>query len=330
MSKRTWILFAAVGFMWGLPYLFIKVAVSELSPATVVFARCAIGVALLLPLAVYRREIRSTLRHWKAVLAFSLIEVCIPWLALGYAEQELSSSLTGLLIAAVPIAGAAVAAFSGSEPLDRTRVAGLVAGFVGVGALVGLDPGSAGFVSVGAVTLTVIGYTVGPIILSRYLADQPGIGVIALSLTIAAIIYAPFVLLNPPTGPISGDVVLAMLGLGVVCTAIAFVAFFALVSDVGPARAVVVAYFNPAVAIALGVIFLNEPFTIATAAGFALIIGGSVLATRPGRKSVDRRELEDVPRVREAGAEPDYEGTLPGLGFAVADDPLDGHRNRSR
>ncbi|CAM3733407.1 DMT family transporter [Smaragdicoccus niigatensis] len=267
--------------MWGLPYLFIKISVAELSPAAIVFARCAIGVVLLLPLAVYRRQIGPVLQHWKPLAAFAIIEICVPWLMLGYAEQKLSSSLTGLLIAAVPIVGAAVAALSGAERLGPARIGGLVAGFVGVAALVGLEVGAAGALPVLAVSLAVVGYTVGPIILSKYLASQPGTAVIALSLAFAVVVYAPFVALDPPRLPVSSSVVLALIGLGVICTAASFIAFYALVGEVGPARAVVVAYVNPAVAIGLGVGLLDEPFTVGTAVGFALIIGGSVLATRP-------------------------------------------------
>ncbi|MCE5289130.1 MAG: EamA family transporter [Nocardiaceae bacterium] len=274
-------LFSTVGLMWGLPYLFIKISVAELSPAAIVFARCAIGVVLLLPLAIYRRQIGPVLQHWKPLAAFAIIEICVPWLMLGYAEQKLSSSLTGLLIAAVPIVGAAVAALSGAEQLGPARIGGLVAGLVGVAALVGLDVGAAGALPVLAVSLAVVGYTVGPIILSKYLANQPGTAVIALSLAFAVVVYAPFVALDPPHLPVSSSVVLALLGLGVICTAASFIAFYALVGEVGPARAVVVAYVNPAVAIALGVGLLDEPFTAGTAIGFALIIGGSVLATRP-------------------------------------------------
>lgn len=297
MSRRAWLLFSAVGLMWGLPYLFIKISVAELSPAAIVFARCAIGVILLLPLAVYRRQIGPALAHWKPLVAFAIIEICVPWLMLGYAEQRLSSSLTGLLIAAVPIVGAAVAGLSGAERLGPARIGGLVAGFVGVAALVGLDVGAAGALPVLAVSLAVVGYTVGPIILSKYLANQPGTAVIALSLAFAVVVYAPFVALDPPQMPVSSSVVLALIGLGVICTAASFVAFYALVGEVGPARAVVVAYVNPAVALALGVGLLDEPFTAGTAIGFALIIGGSVLATRPSAPAGSATKPQPAPLV---------------------------------
>lgn len=272
-----------MGVLWGVPYLLIKVAIDELAPATLVFGRTAIGAALLLPIAVRRGHVRTVLRRWKPLVAFTVIEVCVPWLMLGYAEQRVSSSLTGLLIAAVPLVGAVMVTVLGDDRLDSRRILGLGVGFSGVVALVGFDVGASNLWAVGAIACVVIGYAVGPIILARYLSGMPGLGVIAVALTGAAVVYAPVAAVQWPSTTPSGDVVLAVAGLGVFCTATAFVLFYELIGEVGPARATVITYVNPAVALVLGVIVLDETFTATTALGFALILLGCIPATATNR-----------------------------------------------
>lgn len=283
MSRRGWTLFLAMGAIWGIPYMLIKIAVDEMSPSTIVLARCAVGAALLLPLAAKRGYLRPLLPHWRPLLAFTLIEVCIPWLLLGYAEQDLSSSLTGLLIAAVPLVGAVLVWSTGAERPGPRRVAGLLVGFAGVAALVGFDVQAGSPTPVLAVAGVAVCYAVGPIILSRWLSHLPGLGVMAASLTVAALVYAPIGTLQWPDETPSEEALLSLLALGVVCTAAAFVVFFALIAEVGPSRATVITYINPAVALLLGVMVLDERVTAVTAAGFGLILVGSVLATSRDR-----------------------------------------------
>ncbi|SEE61374.1 DMT family transporter [Jiangella alba] len=279
MSRRGWILFVALGIIWGIPYMLIKVAVDELSPASIVLARTAIGAALLLPLAARRGYLRPLLPHWRMLLAFTLIEICIPWYLLGYAEQELSSSLTGLLVAAVPLVGAVLVWAMGTERPGRRRLAGLLVGFAGVAALVGFDVEASSPAPVLAVAGTAVCYAVGPIILARWLSQLPGLGVMAASLTASAVLYLPLGLAQWPGEALSGEVWLSVTGLGVVCTVAAFLVFFALVAEVGPSRATVITYVNPAVALLLGVAVLDERITVFTGVGFGLILIGSVLAT---------------------------------------------------
>jgi drug/metabolite transporter (DMT)-like permease len=280
MSRRGWILFAAMSVIWGIPYLMIKVAVEELSPATLVLARCAIATALLLPIALLRGQIRPLLPRWKPLLAYTAVEICGPWLLLGFAEQRLSSSLTGLLIAGVPMVGALLARLGpDKERLGRRRLAGLLVGLAGVGALVGFEAGAGDARAIVAAALVVIGYALGPAILARSLSDLPPLGVVAASLAIAAVAYLPAGIVAAPSAWPSAKVILAVLGLAVICTAVAFLIFFKLIAEVGPARSTVITYVNPAVAVLLGVLVLNEAFTAATAVGFALILLGSVLAT---------------------------------------------------
>lgn len=287
MSRRGWALFIAMSLIWGIPYLLIKIAVDELPPASVVFGRTTIGALLLLPLAAMRDQLRPVLRKWRPLVAFAIVEICVPWFMLGYAELRLTSSLTGLLVAAVPLVGAVLAKATGHEMLGSRRIIGLLIGLAGVSALVGFDVGSANASAVNAVAVVAVCYAVGPMILARYLSELPGLGVVACSLLIAAVLYTPVGLAGWPS-TLQADTGVAIIGLAVICTATAFVVFFRLIAEVGPARATVITFVNPAVALALGVIILSEPVSIATGVGFVLILAGSVLATSRDRQPVSR------------------------------------------
>lgn len=283
MSRRGWVLFLAMGVIWGIPYLLIKVAVEEFPPAALVLARTMLAAALLVPIAAINGHLRPLLPYWRPMLAYTVIEICIPWLLLGYAEQRLSSSLTGLLVAAVPLVGAVLVRVTGQERLQRRRVVGLLVGFAGVASLVGFDVDAANLGSVLAILGVAFCYALGPLILSRHLSGLPGLGVVAASLALTAVIYLPFGGSQWPAGPISVQAWLAVISLAVVCTAVAFLVFFQLVAEVGPARSTVITYVNPAVALLLGVIVLDESFTVATVVGFGLILVGSVLSTARDR-----------------------------------------------
>jgi drug/metabolite transporter (DMT)-like permease len=282
MTKRGWTLFAAMCVIWGIPYLLIKVAVDELSPAFLVLARTTLAALLLLPIAAMRGELRPLTRAWAAVLAFAAIEIALPWLLLGMAEREISSSLTGLLIAAVPLVAAVIARTTGArERLGAQSGIGLLLGFVGVAAIVGVSIEGASAAPIAQVALVAVCYAVGPVILQRYLADLPALGVIAASLAVTAVVYAPIAAFSLPDGVPSATVVGSVAGLAVVCTAVAFLVFFALIAEIGPMRATVITYVNPAVAAVLGVAILDETFTVGMGVGFVLVLAGSVLATRP-------------------------------------------------
>jgi drug/metabolite transporter (DMT)-like permease len=304
VSKRGWILFAAMGVIWGIPYLLIKVAVDEIAPSTLVLARTTIAALLLMPIALARGQVRALLPRWKPLALFAVVEICVPWLMLGFAEQQISSSLTGLLIATVPLVGALLARYGpAGDALDRRRVVGLLVGLAGVSALVGFEVQVDDWRAVVAIGVVAIAYAVGPLILSRHLADLPATGVMALSLLLSAVIYLPTGIAQAPDHWPSGKVVASIVALAVVCTAIAFLVFFALIAEVGPARATVITYVNPAVALLLGVVVLNESFTIATAVGFGLILLGSVLATARDRSGPRRRTTPRVPSARADAAD---------------------------
>ncbi|WP_067816694.1 DMT family transporter [Actinomadura kijaniata] len=281
MSRRGWVLFALMSVLWGIPYLLIKVAVeNDISVPGVVFARTALGALVLLPLAVRTGGFDKVRKHWKPVLAFAALEVLGPWALLSDAERTLSSGMAGLLIAAVPIVGVLAARATGdSERLGPLRWAGLLLGLGGVAVLAApqLDGGSAW--AVAEVALVVVGYATAPLILARKLGDVPSLTMTTACLGIAALIYAvPAALTAPATLP-PGRVLAALAVLGVASTAVAFVLFFELIREVGPTRAPVFTYVNPAVAVAAGVLFLGESLTWEIAAAFGLILCGSVLAT---------------------------------------------------
>jgi drug/metabolite transporter (DMT)-like permease len=270
--------------IWGIPYLFIRVAVAEISPATLVLARTALAAAILLPIALVRVDLRAVLARWRWVVAFAAIEIAIPWIALGSAEQYLSSSLTGLLIAGVPLVGTAIAlATGGADRLGRTGLVGLLIGLIGVAAIVGGDYATSDPTALLQVAVVVVCYAVGPAILARRLDGLPTVGVMALSLILCAVVYVPIAAVQWPAIVPSTNVVAAVVILAVVCTAAAFLLFAALIDEVGPVRATVITYVNPAVAAVLGVLVLDETFSPAMGLGFALVIVGSALATRRPR-----------------------------------------------
>ena len=275
MTRRGALLFAAMCVIWGIPYLMIRVAVRELAPVTLVFLRTAIAALLLTPVAAWRGELRPLLAYWKPVLAYTAVEVAMPWVLLAHAETRLSSSLTGLLIAAVPLVGAAIL----RERMGTLRLFGLLVGRAGVAALVGLATGDVSVLPLVEIALVAVGYAAGPIILTRSLSDLPALGVVAASLVLTALVYLPFALWKLPDGIPSAHVVESVVGLAIVCTALAFLVFFALIAEVGPVRATVITYVNPAVAAVLGVALLDERLTVGMVVGFLLVIAGSFFAT---------------------------------------------------
>ena len=294
MSRRGWALFIAMCLIWGIPYLLIKVAVSDISPVTLVFFRTTFGALLLLPLAAARGSLSSLRPHWRWIVAYTAIEVALPWFLVGDAELRLSSSLTGLLIAATPFVGVILGRLTGTDDrFDARRLFGLVVGFVGVAALVGLNVSAHDLGAVGEIGLVAVCYAVGPMIVSRRLSGVPSLGVVAVSLVLPAIAFAPLGLTHLPAAIPPPKVLLAIGLLGVVCTALAFVLFFALIAEVGPVRATVITYVNPAVALALGVTLLGEPFTIGAVVGFALILVGLFLSTRRARAASESIEKAD-------------------------------------
>jgi drug/metabolite transporter (DMT)-like permease len=280
MSRRGWILFAAMSVIWGIPYLMIKVAVEGVSVPVLVFARCAIGAVVLLPLALFRGQLAGLRRKWLPLIAFAVVEMVIPWALLSDAERRLTSSMSGLLVAAVPIIGVVLARLTGDvEVISAKRWAGLVIGLVGVGVLAAPELNGGDAWAIVEVLLTALGYAIGPIIAARALSDVPGLPMAAVCLSFAAVVYTVPAIATWPDAVPQVSVLAAIVALGLVCTALAFLLFFALIREAGPARATVITYVNPAVAVLAGVVILGEPLTVTIVAAFALILSGSALAT---------------------------------------------------
>ena len=290
MSRRGWLLFGSLGLIWGVPYLFIKIAVEQVSPAVVVVGRGLLAAIALLPFAVSRGMLRSLLPHWHWVVLFAVVEMGVPFAMLGYAEQRISSSLAGLLVAAVPLIGAVLARLLRlDDRLAPLRLLGLLVGIAGVAALVGLDV-RGDLLSVAAVGVTATGYAIGPILVSTRLAGLPSIGVTAVALALNAVVYAPFAWWSRPTHAVDVQVWVAIALLGLLCSAVAFLIFFPLVAEVGPASATVITYVNPAVAVTLGIAVRGEPVTTGLLVGFPLVLLGSFLATRRAATRVRPQE----------------------------------------
>jgi drug/metabolite transporter (DMT)-like permease len=301
VTRRGLILFASLGIAWGIPYLFIKIAVGELEPAMVVFSRSALAAILLIPLALYRRQVVVVLRRWKPMLAYTLVEIVLPWYFLSSAEQNLPSSTAGLLLAAVPLAGVAVAFFMGRPAqLSGLNWLGILIGMLGVAGLVGLDVGGSDLPSVLEMSVVVVGYALGPAILSRWMPELPGVGVVAVSLAGAAVIYIPVVLLTQswPTAWPSAEVTVSIVVLAVICSALAFLLMVALIAEIGPVKSTTITYVNPAVAIIAGVLVLGERVTIWTVIGFVLVLSGSWLVTQRSAQRPTSSALRHPPARR--------------------------------
>ncbi|MBO3663671.1 DMT family transporter [Microbacterium sp. NEAU-LLB] len=266
--------------IWGVPYLFIREAVQSFSPAAVVAIRTGGAALLLLPFALRQGALRPALRKWPWVLAFAAIEMAGPFVLLAHAEQTISSGLTGLLVATVPLFATVIAVIRGDRSALRPmRAVGLVLGFAGV-AWVAL--GSAGgaqgdLIAMGEVLAVAVLYSIAPFIVARKLHDVPSLGSVTLALGAVGIVYLPIALLTQTEVP-TGGAVLNVALLTVLCTAVAFIAFFALIAEVGPVRAPLFTYLNPIVAIALGIVILSEPLSLSLLLGFPVVIIGCVLA----------------------------------------------------
>lgn len=296
MSRRGWALFVAMSVIWGVPYLLIKVAVGEVSPAMLVLARCVVGAALLLPWTIAQGQLRPALRHWKALLLFTAVEMAAPWFLIAYAEETLSSSLTGLLVAGVPFVAAVAARLVGEEErLTPVRILGMAVGVVGIGVLLGLDVEGAQLLPLLAIGLVLVGYAAGPLVVTRALPDVPGVAASSIALFVTTVVYLPFTVSEwDGLGAVSRPAWLSLAALGVVCTALALALFFALIREVGPQRALVITFVNPAVAVLLGILLLDEPFTLGIALGLPLVLVGCVLATRRSPVRTGPSELSDV------------------------------------
>ncbi len=283
MTRKGWLLFSAISVFWGIPYLFIKIAVRELDPTVVVFARVGIAAAILLPVAAHRRVLRPIGKQWLPIAMLSLAQIVGPFLLISYGEQHITSSLTSLLIASEPLLVALIALrFDPSERVGGLRLIGLLIGMGGVVTLLGFDVGGdeQRLLGAGFVLLATAGYAVSALLVKRpTIAALSSLAVVAIECSVATIMLSPLVLTRLPNRIPNLEVIVSLLVLGLICTALAYLTFFALLAEVGASRGTVFTYVNPVVSVFLGVILLREPFDIGTIVGFLLIIVGSWLST---------------------------------------------------
>ncbi len=288
MSRRGWVLFLSLSLLWGLPYFMIRVAVRQLDPATLVFARTCVASLILVPLAIRQRAFGTLAHAWQWLVLYSVVEIAVPWFFMGSAERHLTSSLTGLLVATVPLVAIVLhKILHPGESITRRRLLGLAIGFAGVVTLVGLDVHGSSIVWIGAMALVVAGYATGPMILSLRLGHASGVGVVAASVGLVALGYLPWGVTHWPEH-VRAETYFAVVGLALLCTVAAFIIFFALIKEIGPSRSVVVTFLNTGVAVVMGTVFLHEPLTTGILIGFPMIIVGCVLATTSSVSAVAR------------------------------------------
>ena len=283
MSTRAWLAFVALGVIWGLPYLFIKIAIQELSAFDVAWGRITLAALILLPIAWRRGALRALVTHKAAILAFALAEFAIPFSVISTGERWIPSSVTAILIATVPLTIALISRFFGvHERLGAVRLAGLLVGLVGVVALVGFGTlsGPLAWAGVGCVLVATLGYAIGPLIIQRHLHAIDSVGPVAASLSIASLLLLVPAMLSLPRHMPSAMALSSVAILGLVCTALSMLLMFYLVKNAGASRASIITYINPAVATLLGMALLDERLGIWGLSGFGLILLGSWLATR--------------------------------------------------
>jgi drug/metabolite transporter (DMT)-like permease len=306
MTHKGWLLFIAMSAIWGIPYLFIKIAVRELDPAVVVFARVGIAALVLLPIAIQQGALRKLRERWFIVAALACVQIVAPFLLISYGEQHIASSLTSLLIASDPLLVVLFALrLDPGERVNGLRLLGLLVGMIGVITLLGLDVGGDSQRLLGAalVLLAAACYAISALLVKRpTIAALPGLGVVTVECITATILLIPLAATRLPAHPPTLEVLASLLVLGLICTALAYVLFFALIAEVGASRATVITYVNPAVSVLLGVILLGEPLNLPIILGFLLIILGSWFSTggvlpallrrRPAREQAIDHDLE--------------------------------------
>jgi drug/metabolite transporter (DMT)-like permease len=282
MSRRSLAMFLLLSAFWGASYLFIKVALDDgVAPWAIVSARTALAALVLLPLAAYTGVLGSLRGRLGHVVVLGMVQAAGPLTLIALGEARIASSLTGILVSTAPIFTFLLAfALAGAERADRARLAGVAIGIVGVALLLGVDAGGGSEAIVGGlmVILAAFGYAVAAWYLKRNLGGVEPVATVAGTQAVAALATLPLGLAHIPASVPSADALASIATLGIVCTGIAFVFFHSLVASEGPATASLVGYVAPGFSVTYGVLLLDERFTVATAAGLVLILGGSWLA----------------------------------------------------
>ncbi len=283
MSRRSWIYFAIVGFLWGIPYLLIKIAVLDIPPALIVAGRTLIGALILIPIAIHKKSFLDAIRGIKYVLPYAFLEMVGPWILITNAETKLNSGLAGLLVATVPIFATIFTSMRGDHSVwQAKRIFGLIIGFIGIIALVGIETitGRSNPTAIGMVILAAILYAYAVLMVVSNLPEVDGVAINGLAMAITCIFYIPIAIATWPDHPVSTKSISALIALGIFSTAIAFMLFFSVIVEIGAARGSLTTYVNTAVAVVLGIIILNEPLTVGILVGLPLVLLGSYLASR--------------------------------------------------
>ena len=286
MSRRNLILFLLAGFLWGIPYLFIRVAVDPetgFSPAIVVFIRVFIGALILIPISIYDKSLFTAIKGWKYIAVYALFEMVIPWILIGTAEQSISSGLAGLLVASVPIFSTIISSMYGDKSVwHPRRLFGMAVGFLGVFLLVGIESftGSSDPIAIFMMLGASVGYAFAVIYITRKMPGVSGVAINAIAMAMTALFYSPALFMLWPDHKISLSATYSVIALGIFSTGIAFAVFFAVMAEIGPTRASLVTYMNTAFAVVLGVLILSEPLTVGIIVGLPLVLIGSYLASR--------------------------------------------------
>jgi len=299
MTRRAWIAFAGCSILWGIPYFFIKVAVDDLPAVFVAWGRVALGAAVLLPLAWRQGALRGVWERRWLVVAFGLMEVAIPFTLIPIGESHISSSLTAILIASLPLIVTVLAVrFAPEERAHGIRLVGLFVGLLGVVLLLGIDVAGDTDELLGALCVlgATLGYAAGPMLAAKTLADLPPIAPVTGALAVSTVALLPLAIIDPPGGGVPFKAWGSVIVLGIACTAVALVVFFVLLTEAGPSRASVITYINPVVAVTLGVAFLNESLGTGSLLGLALILSGSYVSTRGSSRARDDVRLRRAPR----------------------------------
>lgn len=289
MSRKSWIQFSIVGFLWGIPYLLMKVAVADIPPPLIVAGRTLIGAAILIPIALHRRSFMDAVRGIKYVLPYAFLEMVGPWILITNAEKEISSGLAGLLVATVPIFATILTSLRGDHSVwAPKRVFGIAIGFVGMIALIGIESitGNSNPKAIAMVLLASLLYAYAVLMVTSNLPGVDGVAINGLAMAITCIFYLPISILTWPSNPVSLNAITALIILGIFSTAIAFMLFFIVIAEIGPARGSLTTYVNTAVAVVLGIIILNEPLTLGIIVGLPLVLFGSYLASRKSKSVV--------------------------------------------
>lgn len=289
MSRRNWFLFFFVGFIWGIPYLLIKVAVDELAPPVIVFSRVVIGAAILIPMAIARGSLLPALKAWRYVIPYAIGEMIGPWFLITAAEQNMSSGLAGLLVATVPIWSTILASIHGDKTVwHHKRLLGILIGFVGIVLVVGIESfsGRQSIVAIFMIIIAAIGYAWAVTMVNAKIPHIEPLSINGIAMAFTALVYLPIAIATAPAHLPTLKVSAIVLALGLFPTALAFFLFFQLIKDIGTARGSLVTYLNTAFAVILGVIILKEPFTLGIALGLPLVLIGSYFASRKTVTSV--------------------------------------------